>query len=141
MDEEFDNAYRFERRLASIFQGSAVLAVIISCMGILGLASLSAQRRTKEIGIRKVLGASSLGLVRMMGREFIILVAAANLLAWPVVYWLMSRWLENFAYRTNLVITPFLMAAALSISATLAAVGYRSWMAATANPVEALRYE
>jgi putative ABC transport system permease protein len=105
------------------------------------LASYAAERRTKEIGVRKVLGASVVSIVQLLSREFLLLVALANLIAWPVAYYAMSRWLEEFAYRINIGLGTFLLAALFALIITLITVSSQAIRAALTNPVETLRYE
>jgi putative ABC transport system permease protein len=113
----------------------------VSCLGLLGLTSFSTQRRTKEIGIRKVLGASVTRIVGMLSGEFLVLVSLANLIAWPVAYFTMNKMLEVYAYRINLSVWIFLAAGAATFILAVATVSYQSIKAALANPVESLRYE
>jgi putative ABC transport system permease protein len=106
-----------------------------------GLAAFAAEQRTKEIGIRKVLGANVTGIVKMLSKEFIKWVLAANVIAWPVAYVAMNSWLQNFAYRINIGLWTFLLAGALALVIALMTVSFQAVKAAIANPVEALRYE
>ncbi len=140
-DEIFDRAYRVEQRLGTVFSAFAGLAVLIACLGLLGLASFTAEQRTKEIGIRKVLGASSLGVIVMLSREFMRWVAAANLVAWPIGYFAMRAWLQNFAYRIDLTVSMFLGSALAAFFIAVAVIGFQTYRAATANPAESMRYE
>lgn len=141
MDEEFDMLYRSEYRMRELFQYFAILAIFISCLGLLGLASFMAEQRTKEIGIRKVLGASISGVVLLLSKEFIKWVLVANIVAWPVAYFAISAWLENFAYRTNVSMSIFILSGVLALVTALLTVSYQTLKAALANPVESLRYE
>ena len=118
-----------------------VFAIIIACLGLFGLSSLSVSQRTKEIGIRKVLGATVPGLVGLVNKEFLTLVVLGNLIAWPSAYFVMSKWLERFAYRIELGLTSFALAAVTGLIIALITVSYQSIKTALANPVEALRYE
>ncbi len=140
-DEVFDKAYGTERRLGSVFLAFAGLAVLIACLGLFGLASFAAEQRTKEIAIRKVLGASSRGIVFELSREFVKWVLAANLIAWPIGYFAMQAWLRNFAYRTSLTVPMFLGAALAAFGIAAAVIAGRTYRAATANPAESMRYE
>jgi putative ABC transport system permease protein len=140
-DDIFNRAYRAEQRLEKIFSVFAALAVLIACMGLLGLASFTAEQRTKEIGIRKVLGASTSGVIALLSREFIKWVVLANLMAWPVGYFAMRSWLRNFAYRTSLTVPMFLGAAMAAFAIAAAVISVQTYRAATANPVESMRYE
>jgi len=117
------------------------LAIFISCFGLLGLISFAAEQRTKEIGIRKVLGASVGGIVRLLAKEFLVLVIIANIIAWPVAYVAMNRWLGNFAYRADLSIEIFLFSGFLAVMIAILTVSFQSIKTALANPVKSLRYE
>jgi putative ABC transport system permease protein len=119
----------------------ALSAIALSCLGLLGLAIFSAQRRTKEICIRKVVGASVLELIFMVSKDFTKWVLLANLIAWPVAWYAMSKWLQNFAYRIDLTIWPFLLSGLAALAIALITVSWQAVRAATTNPVEALRYE
>jgi len=140
-DEIFDRTYRGEQRMETMFRLFAGLAVLIACLGLVGLASFTAERKTKEIGIRKVLGASSSGVVVMLSREFLRWVLVANLIAWPVGYYAMRSWLRNFAYRTSLTVPMFLGAALAGFAIAAAVIGLQTYRAATANPADSIRYE
>jgi putative ABC transport system permease protein len=141
LDDDFNALYRKERRTGEIFGAFALVAVVIACLGLLGLAAFSVERRTKEIGIRKVLGASAPRLALRLGREFLGLVLIANLIAWPIAYYAMSRWLQDFAYRIGLSAWPFLLAAAGALVVAFVTVGTQTFRATAADPVETLRYE
>jgi putative ABC transport system permease protein len=141
LDEDFDNLYRTETRMGTLFRTFAALAVFIACLGLFGLASFMAEQRTKEIGIRRVLGASIPGIAAMMSREFAIWVLAANLVAWPAAWFFMGRWLQGFAYRAELSVWSFVLSGAIALAVALATVGSLSVRAASANPADALRYE
>lgn len=118
-----------------------MIALGIAVLGLLGLAAFTTQRRTKEIGIRKVLGATSGRIITMISADFLKLILIANVLAWPAAYWLMTSWLENFAYRTSIHAGTFIAAGSVAMIITLLAVGIQSIRAANANPVDALKYE
>jgi putative ABC transport system permease protein len=141
LDESFDRAYRSEERLSRIFLNFSVLAIFIGCLGLFGMSAFAAEQRTKEIGIRKVLGASIAGIVRMLSKEFLILVVVANVIAWPIAYYGMNRWLENFAYRDEIGWGVFAMAGLSALLIALMAVSYQSIRAARANPVKSIKYE
>ncbi len=140
-DEIFDRAYRSERRLGTVFGAFAGLAVLIACLGLVGLASFTAEQKTKEIGIRKVLGASSSGVIVLLSREFMKWVVAANLIAWPIGYIAMKSWLRSFAYRTSLTVPMFLGAALAAFALAAAVISLQTYRAAAANPVESIRCE
>lgn len=140
-DEWFDSMYRSEEYFARTISLFALLAVVISCIGILGLAIFSSERRTKEIGIRKINGARISEILVMLNREFIILVTIAYLIAVPIAWYSMHKWLQTFAYKTKLSWWIFVLAGILALIIALLTVSWQSWRAATRNPVEALRYE
>ncbi len=141
LDESFDALYVSDRRMGVIFRDFAALAIFISCLGIFGLAAFSAKRRTKEIGVRKVLGASIAGIVSLLSREFVILVTIANVTAWPIGYYVTNRLLRNYAYRTNVPLWVFIGAGVLTYLVALLTVSYQAVQAARTEPVNALRYE
>ena len=140
-DEVFDRAYRVERRLGTMFSVFAGLAVLIACLGLLGLAAFTAEQKTKEIGIRKVLGASTAGVITLLSRDFMKWVVAANVIAWPVGYFAMRSWLGNFAYRIDLTVPMFLGAALAAFAIAAAVIGLQTYRAAAANPADSMRYE
>ena len=140
-DEWFDSMYRSEERFAKTIGLFAVLAIVISCIGILGLAIFSSERRIKEIGIRKVNGASISEVMVMLNKDFVKWVTIAFVIATPIAYYAMYKWLENFAYKTELSWWIFALAGLLALGIALLTVSWQSWKAATRNPVEALRYE
>ena len=141
LDEVFNQQYTSERQLGELFNGFSLLSVIIACLGLFGLASYTTELKTKEIGIRKVLGASILGIVAMTAREFLKWILIANLIAWPVAYFVMSKWLEDFAYKVSIGPIIFLLSAGLTLIVAVLTVSYHSLKAALANPVDSLRYE
>lgn len=136
-----DAFYENEDNLARLFNGFTFLATFISCLGLLGLSSYIAESRTKEIGIRKVLGASVSNLVIGLSKEFVLLVVLANAIAWPIAWWTMTRWLENFAYRFDMSIWLFFGAAVMAVVIALLTVSFQAMKAASADPVKTLRYE
>ncbi len=140
-DDEFDALYRKEQRTGQIFGAFAFLAVFIACLGLLGLAAFAVERRTKEIGIRKIMGASAPYLAVKLSREFVVLVLLANFIAWPVAYFAMSKWLQAFAYRISLGLGIFVLAALGAILVALLTVSTQTFRAASANLVKSLRYE
>ena len=140
--DEFLNAqYHAEQRMGTIFKYFSFLSIIIACLGLLGLASISAEQRTKEIGIRKVLGATVLDITGILSKEFLIWVFVANIIALPVAYYVVHRWLQSFAYRIDLTIWPFFGAGLLALVIALLTVCWQAVKAAMANPIESLRYE
>ncbi len=141
LDDNFRMLYRAEVKMQTIFSYFTGLAIFIACLGLLGLASYSADQRRKEIGIRKVLGASVPGVVTLLSREFVRLVLIANVIAWPIAYLVMNNWLENFAYRMELGPASFLTAGGVACLVAILTVAYQAVRAALANPVDSLRYE
>jgi putative ABC transport system permease protein len=141
LDDSFDSQYRAEERMGNLILRFSLLAIFVGCLGLFGMASYTTEQRTKEIGIRKVLGASSGAIVRMLSKEYLLLVAIGNLIAWPVAFTMMKSWLNNFAYRTSLAPWIFAAAALLSLAIALLTVSYQSIRAALSNPVDSLRYE
>jgi ABC-type antimicrobial peptide transport system permease subunit len=141
LNDHLDAMYRKEERLTRIFLSFTSLTIIVACLGLFGLVSFIAQEKTKEIGIRKVLGASSLCIVFLLCKDFIPLIGIANGIAWPVVYFAMHRWLENFAYRTSLTWEIFTVPALIAFGFGWVTLSIQSLKAALANPVQSLRYE
>jgi len=141
LDQGIGNLYQAEQKLGGIFGCFAFIAIFVSCLGIFGLASFTAEKRTKEIGIRKILGASVSSIALLLSKEFSRWVLLANIIAWPFGWYAMHKWLENFAYRTGLNPLPFILAGVLSFVIAALPIGYQSIKAAIANPVDSLRYE
>jgi len=141
LDEALDDLYRSEERIGAIIRSFSLLAVVVSCLGLFGLASYTAERRTKEIGIRKVLGATAPTITWLLSREFSRWVLAANVVAWPVAYLAVSKWLEGYPYRIAIGPGPFLLAGGTAFLVALLTVGFHSVRSARANPAGALRYE
>ncbi len=141
LDKTFEKMYVSDRRLGNIVGSFSFLAIIIACLGLFGLSAHAAETKTKEIGVRKVLGASIPNIMLLLSKELVSWVAIANLIAWPLAYYFMDRWLRDFAYRINLNVWIFLVAGGTALVIALATVGYQAIKAATANPIESLRYE
>ena len=141
LDEFFDKQYRSEERFGKLFLNFAVLAIFISCLGLLGLASYSTIQRTKEIGIRKVLGASTSNIVNLLSKDFLKLVAVSALIAFPIAWFAMHKWLEDFAYRIGVSWWVFLAAGFLATLIALFTISFQAIRAAIANPVKSLRTE
>ncbi|NIR49020.1 FtsX-like permease family protein [candidate division KSB1 bacterium] len=141
LDQSLDQLYKSEQKLAQIFGLFSFLSIFIACLGLFGLASYMAEQRTKEVGIRTVLGATVSSIVKLFSTDFVKLVLIANLLAWPVAYYFMNRWLENFAYRVDIAWWVFVLAGALALIIALVTVSAQAIRAALANPVDSLRYE
>jgi len=127
--------------LRTIFSYFTMFAIFIACLGLFGLASFTAEQRTKEIGIRKTLGARVSGIVLLLTKQFTRWVLIANLFAWPIGWFAMDRWLQNFAYRTSVGVETFVLSTVLALAIALITVSFQTIKAARANPVEALRYE
>jgi putative ABC transport system permease protein len=141
LNEEFDNMYRSEERSGKIFISFAVLAILIACLGLFGLAAYAAEQRTKEIGIRKVLGATVSNIVGMLSKDFLKLVLLASLIAFPVSWWIMNKWLQDFAYRIHISWWVFVLATAMAFSIAIITVSFQAIKAALTNPVKNLRTE
>jgi putative ABC transport system permease protein len=141
LDEEVEQQYRFEQRWGKVVQYSTVFAILLACLGLLGLSTLAAANRTKEIGIRKVLGASVASVTGLISKDFVRLVLFANVIAWPAAYFVLNKLLQNYAYRIALGPGFFVLATALALMIALLTVSFQAIKAALANPVEALRYE
>ena len=141
MDEYLSRIYQSEKVFKDIFQIFAALAIFVACLGLLGLMSFTVTQRTREIGVRKVLGASVGGIIALLTGEFVRLILLANLIAWPVAYYVMDQWLATFAYRIDLGVGVFLLGGVLTWGIAFLAICIQTWRAARANPVDALRYE
>ena len=141
MDNDFDQLYHAEQQTGQIFITFAVFAILIACLGLFGLVTYAAEQRTKEIGIRKVLGARVSGIVGLLSRDFTMLVGIAALIAFPAAWWAMYKWLETFAYRTEISWWIFLVAGAVALAIALLTVSIQTIRAALANPIKSLRSE
>lgn len=141
LDDQFDQLYRKEQQMQQIFGYCTTLAIFVACLGLFGLASFMTEQRTKEIGIRKTLGASVAGIILLLSKEFTKWVVLANLIAWPIAYVMMNYWLQSFAYRTKINLWVFVVAACSTFAIALLTVSWQSIKAALANPVKALKYE
>lgn len=141
LDEQVKGYYQTEQVMGTLFKVFASVVIFISFIGLFGLISFVATQRTKEIAIRKVLGASNLELIKMLNSSFLWMVLIANMVAWPVAYIFASKWLASFQYRVDLSIWPFIIAMAISMAITLITVTLRSYKAAVANTIDALKYE
>ena len=141
LDEHFNNIHRSERNLATTFMYFTVLAILIACLGLFGLASYATERRTKEIGVRKVLGSTVSEIILLLSRDFTKLVLLANILAWPIAWYTMQKWLQNFAYRTEIGYGVFILSGLIALIIALVTVSFRTIKAANSNPVKALKYE
>jgi putative ABC transport system permease protein len=141
IDEDFQKNYEAETRLTAIVGYFAVIAILISCLGLFGLATFSAEQRTKEIGVRKVLGASVTGIVTLLSKDFLKLVGISIVIASPAAWWLMKKWLQDFAYRTNISWTVFVITTITALLIALITISFQAIKAAMANPVRSLRTE
>ena len=141
LEADFNNQYKSEEQTGRIIGVFSILGIIIACLGLLGLTASKVKRRTRELSIRKVLGASVMSIEFLLLRDFVKWVAAANLIAWPFAYYLMSKWLDHFAYRISLSLVPFIAALSLSVMVALATIGFQTIKAARSNPADTLRFE
>ncbi|MGE8290031.1 MAG: ABC transporter permease [Sphingobacterium sp.] len=141
LDESYQQQYMSEQKQGTLFNFFAIIAILISCLGLLGLCTYTAQLKTKEIGIRKVLGATVFNIMQMLNKEFLLLIIIANIIAFPVALYFTSNWLDGFAFRTTVPITIFLGAGFLTIMIALFTVSFQSIKAAIANPVKSLKDE
>ena len=140
-NEDLNRVYQDEQRVGQLIGMFALLAIVVACLGLFSLAAFTAEQRTKEIGVRKVLGASVKSIVLLLSTEFAKLVLVANLIAWPAAYFAVGDWLQNFAYRVDLSWWVFALGGFLALLIALLTVGYQAIKAAVANPIDALRYE
>jgi len=141
LDDFFNKQYQSEQQFGKLFSLFTLLAIIIACLGLFGLSSYLVMQRTREIGIRKVLGASVKQITLLISKEFILIVLIANIIAWPISYFLIDDWLSSFASRINLGVQSFIIPAAIALTIAILTIASQSIKAATANPVEALRTE
>ncbi len=141
LDDDFARLFEAENRLARAFGFFASLAIIIACLGLFGLAAFMAEQRTKEIGVRKTLGASVRDIVSLMSKHFLWLLLIGNIIAWPLGYILMNKWLENFAFRIEIGVGTFLLTGGVALVLVIISVGGQALRASLANPVDSLRYE
>ena len=141
LDKKFESHYQLQQRARTVFTTFAAIAILISCLGLFGLATYTAQVKTKEIGIRKVLGASVGSVVQLIGRDFLKLVIIATVISTPLAYWAMNKWLQDFAYRIHISGWTFAIAAIISLVIALIAISFQSIKAGIANPVKSLRTE
>jgi putative ABC transport system permease protein len=133
--------YRTEERLEKIALSFCILAIFVGCLGLFGLSALIVEQRTKEIGIRKVMGATNSSILHLVSKEFILLLSIANIVAWPVAYLGLNRWLQNFAYQAGIGWWIFLLAGLIGLFIALSTVGFQTIKAARTNPIESLKYE
>ena len=141
LDEHFEQLYQADKKVSTVVSILALVAIIIACLGLLGLASFSAENRVKEIGIRKVLGATVSNIVSLLSRDFLKLVLLANIIAWPIAWYVINKWLQNYAYRIDMSISVFLLAGFISLVIAFIAVSSQTFKAAIINPIKNLRTE
>lgn len=141
LDEFFNNQYKSEQQFQSMFSVFSVLAILIGCLGLFGLSAFMAMQKTKEIGVRKVLGASVRSVFYMLSKEFIVLIFVANLIAWPIIYFAMDSWLQGFEYRTTIDPLIFVVSLVVVLGVALMTISYQTIKSARLNPVDSLRYE
>lgn len=141
IDQDLSRLYLTEQRMATLFNIFSIISIIVSCLGLFGLATFATQTRIKEIGIRRVLGANAGSIVSMLAKDFVKLVAGSLLVAFPAAWWVMSKWLNNYAYHTNITWWMFAISGLMALVIASFAIGYQSFKAAMANPVESLRTE
>ena len=141
LDEQINEQYKTDIRVGNVINTFSLLALFIACLGMFGLVSFTAQRRTKEVGIRKILGASVDSIVFTLIGDFLKWVALANIIAWPIAWYVINEWLQNFAYRIDMSWWMFVLSGGIALLIAILTVGFQAIKAATANPVESLRYE
>jgi putative ABC transport system permease protein len=141
LDASFEKMHDADQKMGEIFSAFSILAIFVASMGLFGLAAFTAGQKTKEIGMRKILGASVSSIYLLLSKEFLQWVALANILAWPLAYYAMHRWLQNFAFRTRIGWEVFLLSAGMALVISVMTVSYQSIKAASANPIDSLRYE
>ena len=141
LDKSFDELYKSFEKQIQIFTIFALLAIFIACLGLFGLASFTSEQKTKEIGIRKVLGSSVTGILKLLSKEYLLLILISNLIAWPAAYFLMNKWLQDFAYRIEINYLIFLLSGVIVFIISILTISMQVIKAATANPVKSLRYE
>ena len=141
LDESFDRLYRSEQRLGEMFIYFTILAIFVSCLGLFGLATFTAEKRTKEVGIRKTLGADTSTIAILLAKDFAKWVIIANIVAWPVAYYIISKWLESFAYKIELNFLPFILAGVIAFVIAIATISFQTVKVAYTNPAKTLRTE
>ena len=141
LDEHFVKLYQSDKQMSSVVTIMAGLAILISCMGLFGLAAITTVRKTKEIGIRKVLGATETQITVLLSRNFALLIAISFVVASPVTYWLLLQWLDGFAYRITINPLLFLLGGLMALTVALLTISYHTIRSARTNPVDSLKYE
>jgi putative ABC transport system permease protein len=140
-DTEIQNLYKAEINFGRLIKMSSIMSIVIACLGLFGLSSFTAEHRKKEIGVRKVMGATVVSIVLLQSREFCVLVLASCIIAWPLAYYFMNKWLQTFVYRIEISAWNFLLSGCIALFIALLTVSYQSIKAARSNPIESLRYE
>jgi putative ABC transport system permease protein len=141
LDDDFEQHYQQERRTSIIFMAFSVFAILVACLGLLGLTSFSTEKRAREIGIRKALGSSSASIVRLLSQEILLLIGISVLIAWPAAWYFSRNWLNDFAYRIDLTVMPFVVSLTITILIALLTISFQAVRAAFRNPADSLRYE
>jgi len=141
LSERFNRQFEADEKRGSIFTLFTILAILIACLGLFGLASYMVEQRTKEIGIRKVSGANESVIIRLISMDFLILVSAAIIIAFPVAYYFMSNWLKNYVYKTPVGVPIFILAALLTLVITFITISYKAYQASVMNPANSLKTE
>lgn len=141
LETSFEKMHNTDRKLSEIFSTFSILAIFVACLGLFGLTAFTAEQKTKEIGIRKVLGASALNIYLLLSRDFLKWVTVANIMAWPIAYYIMHKWLQGFAFRAKIGWEIFLLSAGFALIISILTISFQSIKAARANPVDSLRYE
>ena len=141
MDQKFSALYEDDKRFAKTFGVFTLLAIVLASLGLFGFSFFTSFQRIKEVGIRKAFGASTIEITRLILSEYLLVILIANLISWPISWFLSKIWLQNFAYRTDIGLTVFFMAAAVSTLILLLTIGYNTKKLAESNPVASLNYE
>jgi len=141
MEDYINENYHEEFRRRKVFNYFSSLSIIISCLGLFGLASFMSNQRIKEMGIRKALGASAIGIIKVLSKEFAILILIGNIIAWPISWYLMNKWLQNFTYKTSISWWIFILGCLISLIISLITVFYHAFKSSRLNPANALQYE
>jgi putative ABC transport system permease protein len=141
LDERFNRQYQDDILFGRLTLTFSILAIVVACLGLLGLSLYATIQRTKEIGVRKILGASVVSILVMLSRDFVRLILIANLIAWPVAWWVMEKWLQNYPYKIGFNLWFFILPALLVLIIALLTISLQTLRAARSNPANALRYE
>ena len=141
MNEDFSHMYKAERQNAKLSVVFAILGIFIAALGLFGLTSFTVEQRTKEVGVRKALGASGYSIFYLISKEIVVLVCVATLVAWPLIYWVATNWLHNYYYRIQLGVFEFIIGFVVAISIALLTISYKTLQTLRINPAHTLRYE